>query len=363
MQNLNILFLEPFYGGSHKAFADGLVQNSRHTFSLVTMPARFWKWRMRGAALYYLEKITNWEEYDLIFATDLMSISDLKALCPAKLPPVILYCHESQLSYPLPEGEQMDYQFGFTDITSALAADSVLFNSRFHFDQFFKELPRFIRKMPEFLPKWAEAAIRQKSRVIYPGASLHQFSKITKEANKIPRILWNHRWEFDKDPELFFEVLEAIDRKSIDFELILLGENFQKVPKAFIAAKERYGKRILTYGYAESREEYYQWLRSADITISTAIQENFGLSIVEAVAAGAYPLLPKRLSYPEVIPGRFHADHIYESKKDLQQRLVKLLTNGVPDTTALSSNMNIHDWSNRITEYDSFFSAMMEKEC
>ena len=38
---LDVLFLEPFYGGSHREFADGLVQHSRHQIVLHTLPARF----------------------------------------------------------------------------------------------------------------------------------------------------------------------------------------------------------------------------------------------------------------------------------------------------------------------------------
>ncbi|MDA3941475.1 MAG: DUF3524 domain-containing protein, partial [Spirochaetia bacterium] len=53
MKSLKILFLESFYSGSHKAFADGLIKNSKHNIEILTMPARFWKWRMKGAALYF----------------------------------------------------------------------------------------------------------------------------------------------------------------------------------------------------------------------------------------------------------------------------------------------------------------------
>ncbi|MCK5007550.1 MAG: DUF3524 domain-containing protein, partial [Spirochaetales bacterium] len=52
-ENKRFLFLEPFYGGSHREFAEGWQQSSRHTLELHTLPARFWKWRMRGAALYF----------------------------------------------------------------------------------------------------------------------------------------------------------------------------------------------------------------------------------------------------------------------------------------------------------------------
>jgi hypothetical protein len=53
---LTFLFLEPFFGGSHREFARGLVAHSRHQIDLLPLPARFWKLRMRGAALYFIKK-------------------------------------------------------------------------------------------------------------------------------------------------------------------------------------------------------------------------------------------------------------------------------------------------------------------
>ena len=134
-----------------------------------------------------------------------MSLSDLKALCGGRLPPSIVYFHENQLTYPLAPDEQMDYQFGFTDITTALAADRVVFNSQTHYNSFFSQLPRFISMMPEFTPKWVVDAIRKKSGVIHPGCHYPaDFSIQNREPGNPPLIIWNHRWEFDKRPELFF---------------------------------------------------------------------------------------------------------------------------------------------------------------
>ncbi len=42
-------------------------------------------------------------------------------------------------------------------------------------------------------------------------------------------------------------------------------------------------------------------LLDADVVVSTALHEFFGIGVVEAIAAGAFPLLPRRLAYPEVL--------------------------------------------------------------
>ena len=105
---LKFLFLEPFFGGSHREFAEGLISGSQYDIDLLTLPARFWKWRMRGAALYFVKKVVDLQGYAGLISTDLMSLSDFKALTMGNCPPALVYFHENQLTYPLAPGENMD---------------------------------------------------------------------------------------------------------------------------------------------------------------------------------------------------------------------------------------------------------------
>ncbi len=59
-QKLNVALLEPYYGGSHAAFVDTLVRHSRHDMRVVTLPARKWKWRMRGASIWFAREDNEW---------------------------------------------------------------------------------------------------------------------------------------------------------------------------------------------------------------------------------------------------------------------------------------------------------------
>jgi len=367
--NLRILFLEPFYGGSHKDFVDGLTAASRHSIDLHTLPARFWKWRMRGAALHFTDLLPDPAGYDLVFTSDMLSVSDLKSLWGKKSPPVIIYFHESQLSYPAPKGEERDYHFCFTDITNCLASDRVLFNSHFHKDSFFKELPLFLQKMPEYKPYWAVDKIAEKSEVLYPGCNFSTFDsngkekktspvdfKSEKHTDRSPLILWNHRWEFDKQPDVFFDVLYEADSRGVDFRIALAGENFQMVPKAFLQGQEYFKDRVVQYGFIDSKQEYFNLLFNSDIIISTAIQENFGISVLEGIYAGSYPLLPDRLAYPEIIPREFHRDCLYDSEDELIDKLIKIIQEGIDQPRGLADAIGKFDWNIRIKEYDNMFS-------
>ena len=109
-------------------------------------------------------------------------------------------------------------------------------------------------------------------------------------------IVWNHRWEHDKDPDTFFSVLFELDDHHIPFHLSVLGESYEETPPIFTTAKERLASHIINFGYVESKEAYYSILEKTDVCVSTAIHEFFGVSVIEAEAFGNYCLCPNRLS-------------------------------------------------------------------
>ena len=173
-----------------------------------------------------------------------------------------------------------------------------------------------------------------------------------------PLVIWNHRWEFDKNPAAFFAALDAALARGAEFRLALLGENFQVVPKEFEAARERYGARIVQYGHVEDRAAYLAWLRRGDIVVSTAEQENFGMSVVEAMALGCLPLLPRRLAYPEIVPEALHDGCLYDDARDLADRLAALLSGGARGDAAdrvrrdLANAMRRHAWPRAVALFD-----------
>jgi len=126
------------------------------------------------------------------------------------------------------------------------------------------------------------------------------------------------------------------------------------VPKPFLTAREKFGERIVQYG-CEVSKKYQDWLKQGVIVVSTAIQENFGISIVEAVRYGCYPLLPNNLSYPELIPIEHHDDCLYRSQEKLEEKLSFLLRK--PEKFAekredLASHMERYSWELVIDKYD-----------
>ncbi|MFO8058073.1 MAG: DUF3524 domain-containing protein [bacterium] len=351
----NVLLVEPFYGGSHRAFADGLVRNSDHSFQVLCLPDRFWKWRMRGGALTLADRARALDfRPDVVLASDMLSLAEFKSLSGLDVPAVV-YMHENQLCYPVLKASRRDVHVGFTNITTCLAADKVLWNSCYHMESFFDALPGFLSMMPDHHPSRVSERIREKSEVLYPGVDLASIdqARVEKDTDP-PLIVWNHRWEFDKRPEDFFAAIYELERDGLDFGLVILGENFQVKPRPFLEAQERLGHRIVCLEYVPDRGEYLSWLCRSSVSVSTASQENFGIAAVEAAYAGARPLWPDRLSYPELLGSGFR-EHLYHDFSDLVLKLKKALRQGpagrgLPERQA--QLLFRFDWSQLISLYD-----------
>ncbi len=370
---MKVLALEPWYGGSHRNFLDGLVKHSRHEFRTVTMTDRFWKWRMHGGAVTMarkaLQAFRDGFEPDVVFATGMVNLPAFLALVRPHLGnvPVALYFHENQLTYPLPPAAERDYTYGYINYLSSLAADRIVFNSRFHFDEFMDALPKLLRTFPDYTHLNTMNALRKKSAVLHVGMDLEAHDRYRAAyappdwgpSMQSPIVLWNQRWEYDKNPESFFRVMNRLDDCGYRFRLILAGEHFEEQPYEFEKAFERYADRILHYGYAEDFKEYSRLLHRAHLVVSTSIHEFFGIAIMEAIYCGCHPLLPNRLSYPELIPDALHhpllhAPVLYEDEQDLFEALSRIMESEerpLP-TSTLQTIPQPLDWRKHVAQYD-----------
>ena len=374
---MRILLVSPYHGGSHKAWAEGYQHASRHEIDLLTLPDRFWKWRMHGGAVTLARRFLtgNMPKPDLILATDMLDLTTFLALTRAITHdvPALLYMHENQLTYPLPTdgavgpmrrqlGER-DRHYAFVNYVSMLTAVGTLFNSQYHLDSFFAALPNFLKHFPEYNEMGTIAQLQSKSRALPVGVD---FARLTLDglprsplpnSESSPLIVWNQRWEYDKNPDDFFAALYVMADEGIPFRLALCGQQYGKRPSAFTSAIEKLADQIIHVGHADMAT-YRQLLWEATVTVSTAHHEFFGISILEAIFCETFPILPNRLSYPELIPQAHHEACLYEDRGGLVERLRWALTHPVPakkSAQALATAVACYDWSLIAPQYDDYF--------
>lgn len=326
----HILLIEPYYGGSHKDFLQGLTTHVNLDFTLLSLPARKWKMRMQVAAPWMAEQVhklhLQGKRFDGILCSTFIDVAVLKSLLATQgiHLPIAIYFHENQFAYPGQVRDPAFYQFTNINWTSALVADKVFFNSKFNFDSFLSGIKSFLKKAVDVDLLQTISRIKQKSAVLYPGIDFTDIdqSPVKHCLCRQPIIVWNHRWEHDKDPETFFTALFRLKEQDVDFKLIVLGQHFRRQPDIFAVARERLNRHILYFGYAESKEKYASLLRQGDVVVSTAIHEFFGIAVLEAVRAGCRPLVPDRLSYPELYPQeyRYQQDHFFKALKGVLQK-------------------------------------------
>ncbi len=362
---MNVLILEPYLTGSHAEWAMELARRSRHDIRIMGLEGRHWKWRMHGGAVTLAGLyLSEGPAADLILASDMLDLSTFLAATRARTADLktAVYFHENQLSYPWPGDDPVrpggrDAHYGFINYTSALAADAVVFNSRYHLESFDAELVPFLMSFPDYRNLDSVEFIRKKCSVLPLGMDLARFDeyKTERAADRPPLILWNHRWEYDKNPEEFFKAVFVLQDEGLEFEVALLGRSYSRVPPVFPEAASRLGARIVRSGFEESFDAYASWLWKADILPVTSSHDFFGASVVQASYCNCYPLLPKRLAYPEHIPADKHDDFLYEGFDDLVARLRERIENiGETRRTVTSGFVERYDWANMIDEYDAF---------
>lgn len=398
---MRILLVSPYHGGSHASWAHGLERHSRHLIELLTLPDRFWKWRMHGGAATLARRFLKDHQHpDVILATDMLDLTTFLALTRSVTAdvPAVLYMHENQLTYPLPaepdtgpmrrQGGERDHHYAFVNFSSMLAADRVAFNSAFHRDAWFEALPRFLRHFPEHNELCSVDELRSRSCVLPVGiepddpgaetidaaagavgleADTHrgEAGPEAPDAPAPPLIIWNQRWEYDKNPALLLRALGEVADRGVGFRLAVCGQAFGKSPAGFDGIEELFGDRLIHLGFADDHN-YRRLLRQAALTVSTADHEFFGIAVLEAMAAGAFAILPERLSYPELISGpevsaEARERCLYRSYEELVETIVWALENRHTATRfgeQLARNARRFDWRRVAPAYDDLFESV-----
>lgn len=362
-----ILLLSGYDAVSHRRWREQLIDMlDDYYWHTLALPPRFFRWRIRGNPLSWLNEPALGERWDLVIATSMVDLTSVRSFHPhLAQTPCILYMHENQFAFPISSKQRSSAEPQVVNLYSAISADCVIFNSFWNRDSFLNGAQSLLMNMPDRVPDGLTDFLKEKSIVIPVPIENHLFfetphlkkrstrnqlwknncvinndgtptndpktEECDSENNTPPiKLVWASRWEYDKGPEHLLELLRELDKEKVDCRVAILGENFRNAPKEFATIKDEFPHLLDQFGYVDSRERYFDWLKSGDVVISTALHEFQGIAILEAVACGCIPLLPKRLSYCELFDTKYLFPSLPHDPKAEAQGAVDLLKGLIP---------------------------------
>ena len=324
---------------------------------------------MRGGAVTLAEATIEWISRrgtpDLIVATDMLDLPSYLGMLRRTVPNVAaaIYMHENQLSYPRQPGEPLDRGLAAINWRSLVAADSIWFNSEFHRRDLLGALPGYLADTVDRSHSHLLPAVEAKCRVVPVGVDVHHIrsglrARTTDSTG--PLVLANHRWHHDKDVGAILRALIRIADEGTAFRVAVVGDQTGGQADELMPLVERLGRRVVAVGH-QPRADYVELLRRSDIVVSAARNEFFGISVIEAVCAGAVPVLPWALAYPEVVPAEYHESGLYRPG-DLTKQLRSTIQNVESvrsATSGLAESMVRFDWKTAASSHDAAASALV----
>lgn len=314
--NKRILLLSAYDAVSHQQWRHTLCSMfANNQWTCLTLPARYFSWRVRGNSLSWAfnhrRELTD--NHDLLIATSLTDLASLRGFVPELAAiPTLLYFHENQFAYPLTNKQHHSIEPAMVNLYSALCADHLAFNSDWNRRSFLQGVASLLNKLPDHVPNGLLQQLTDKSSVLpvpLPDTLFlpHVYAQPDGQAQQdCVEIVWNHRHEYDKGPDLLLATINQLISRGVRFRLHLLGQRFRQRPEEFDQLEQllqtyypRHNIRPGINCYISDRHSYLQLLQQADIVLSTARHDFQGLSMLEATALGCFPVAPDALAYPE----------------------------------------------------------------
>jgi len=361
---MKILLLSAYDAYSHRYWREHLCrQFADATWAVLTLPPRHFNWRIRGNSVLWASQSRDVLEdhYDLVVATSMVDFATLRGLVPSlSQVPSILYFHENQLDYPVSQAQRQRWSIepAMVQITSAMAADQLCFNSEHNRKTFLNGIETLFKKLPDKpLPNLADTFL-SKSKVV--SVPIHDaMFEAQQGTDSAGEILWNHRWEYDKGPERLLACLRALPKeRALTFHIV--GQSFRRQPEVFTDIKALLTERLWlgTWGYVESQDDYLALLDRSSMVVSTALHDFQGLSILEAVARSCIPVVPDRLAYQEIFPSanRYEAnDNVEKEARNMADLILTLLDQ--PDVSA--PDVSGFSWRELRPHYQALFESVV----
>ncbi|MCC6422053.1 MAG: DUF3524 domain-containing protein [Phycisphaerales bacterium] len=303
---LDILALEPFYGGIRRSMLETIIRHSRHRWTLLKLPPRRIERRLTAAAHWFAEQISRStaRRIDLLFTSEAMNLADMFRLTPElSRKPSVVYFHSNQLPDP---ASRRDTPLDLVNLNTATAAVEIWFNSLFHLRTFLARASALVEKHTELSTRNPMPELAAKAHLIHPPmdlAAVHELVEGRSIVRQKRTIFIDTR---DADIPLLNAALGTLHRRNEKFSLITVG------PANGLS--EQFPRRAVS---EINEAEQIEALHEAGLILSAKIDATADHHLVRGLVAGCWPIVPDTGVYPELLPESMHRYCLYDGSHDI----------------------------------------------
>jgi hypothetical protein len=303
---LDILALEPFYGGVRRVMLDAMIHCSRHRWTLLKLPPRRIERRLTAASIWFAEQLTrHWAgRTDILFTSEALNLADLYRLMPALLKkPSVVYFHSNQLPDVLSTGSD---PLDLVNLNTAAAATEIWFNSLFHLRSFLARATALVNRHAELAGRNPLPDLTAKAQIMPPPLNTNLVQEVAQSG---PRPRRERRTIFletrDADIGLLNRALQMLQRRNEKFQLITIGpveDLHPDVPRFTISENDEAG--------------HVRAMFQSGLFVSAKPTAPADHQAVKALLCGCWPVVPHSGVYRELIPEVLHRQCLYEGTPD-----------------------------------------------
>ena len=205
--------------------------------------------------------------------------------------------------------------------------------------------------------------ITSKVELVENGVDVNAFSG--PEIPRINRMIYVGRMASHKRVGLLLDVVQEVARRRYSVELFLVGPDWDGTGTVVASEIDKRDlANIVKMKGSVSKNELVRMLRSSKVFVSASEYEGFGLSLVEAMAAGVFPIVNSITSFIDILEGRTGTAISYKDISSVVDEITRILSLSDDEFERVSKEVTrdaqVYSW---INVHSKFLAEYSRREC
>lgn len=294
-RQLDILALEPFYGGVRRQMLEAIARCSRHRWNILKLPARRIERRLMVSATWFAECLQRVEvgDVDVLFVSEVLNLAHLRQLVPwlADVPSVV-YFHDNQLPPAVPN--RRDLPGDLVNLNSAMAATEAWFNSLCNLRTFLSRASAMVMRNQDLLGLNPLPGLTAKAHLVPPPIDMGMIHELADSG-------------IQRDDRSVLIDARGADAATISMAMSRLRKRKEvtRITTIGQVPDQATGANLMVI---DERDEAAQTraMLSAGVMASARQGAVADDVTIKGLAAGCHPVVPSDGVYPELLPESLH---------------------------------------------------------